>query len=270
VSIVPASGGPSRELTRLADQAAGRGKLRHKAGAAPLRWIVAAWSPDGNFLFTSNRAKAEAALAIIRISVATGERRTITAPRPTSESDVAPAVSPDGRWLAFVRVSGEWNGDLYLLSLSDAPLSMQPVRLTKDSAYAGTPAWMPSGSELVFSSNRAGRRELWSIKPRNPGGPAIDRFGEGALDTAISRNGRLAYTRTIRSSSLWRIRLKPDAVVTPKLDPHNGVRLCPGFLADSKRIVFTSTRSGANEIWTAEANGSNSNPADQIRRWRLW
>jgi Tol biopolymer transport system component/imidazolonepropionase-like amidohydrolase len=64
---------------------------------------------------------------------------------------VAPAVSPDGRSIAFSAM-----GDAWVLAGDGAP-----VQVTDDEAVEMDPAWSPDGSQLAFSSDRDGRMDLW-------------------------------------------------------------------------------------------------------------
>ncbi len=58
-----------------------------------------------------------------------------------------PAVSPDGRQIAFAAL-----GDLWLM-----PVDGTPRRLTTDPALDTAPAWSPDGKSLAYSSDRSGR-----------------------------------------------------------------------------------------------------------------
>src|SRR5207249_4838349 len=62
-----------------------------------------------------------------------------------------PAVSPDGRQVAFAAV-----GDLWVM-----PIGGAPQRVTHDAALDTDPAWSPDSRSLAFSSDRDGFMNLW-------------------------------------------------------------------------------------------------------------
>jgi TolB protein len=59
--------------------------------------------------------------------------------------DITPALSPDGRWLAFSsNRSGAW--DLYLLDLHNGDIT----RLTDNPHFEASPSWSPDGNLLAY------------------------------------------------------------------------------------------------------------------------
>ena len=135
VFVVPALGGPERQLTE-----------------ALFRWRPV-WSPDGNYLVVVDRVSDDGASALVAFSLETGEKRTLTRPAPSGGVVLWPAFSPDGRTLAFFRQERE--GAVYLLDLDE---NLQPTgeerQLTPPQWRGGFPAWTADGSEVVFTTDR--------------------------------------------------------------------------------------------------------------------
>ena len=95
-------------------------------------------------------------------SVETGELQSVTNPPSESNGDFGPAVSPDGKHLAFARFRSPRTGDLYIIPLTEenSNTRREPVRITTDGADIFTPAWTPDNRALVFSF-------LHPVQPRN-------------------------------------------------------------------------------------------------------
>jgi serine/threonine protein kinase len=62
----------------------------------------------------------------------------------------APALSPDGKLLAFVSARGGGNSDIYV----QQPNSTVPLRITDDPAIDTWPTFSPDGSKILFTSFR--------------------------------------------------------------------------------------------------------------------
>jgi serine/threonine protein kinase len=76
--------------------------------------------------------------------------------RLTFDSGLAlnPAVSPDGKYLAFASDrAGERNLDIWVQALPGG----EPVRLTQDAADEDFPSFSPDGNKIAFQSERDGR-----------------------------------------------------------------------------------------------------------------
>ena len=263
VLLIPASGGQPRELARVFKAPRGDENCGPPMAMCGLDFhgSLLAWSPDGKYLFTSGRSSPESALALMRISVETGEHERVTSPRE-SERDVGPALSPDGRALAFVRLRSLGIGDIYVVSLSGAiKPAAEPRRVTTDAADLSAPSWTPDGRELIFSSDRGGRRELWRINASGSAKPVrVAGIGENASDIAISPSGRrLVYGRVSNYGTLWKVPIETGRGGEPVRVTATTARVTfPHFSPDGKRIAYQSGRSGVNEIWLCDADGSNS------------
>ena len=77
-----------------------------------------------------------------------------TAPRGFV-GDYMPAFSPDGRSLAFVRISGWVAGEIHLLPLSgDYSAAAEPKRLTSDGRLATSPVWTHDARDIAIRVGR--------------------------------------------------------------------------------------------------------------------
>jgi Tol biopolymer transport system component/DNA-binding winged helix-turn-helix (wHTH) protein len=216
-----------------------------------------AWSPDGTMLAFSE-ANAEGRPAITLLSLADHSTRHLTSP-PVEHFDSQPAFSPDGKRMAFVRTSGPGEvDDLFLVPIEGGG----PRRLTFDNrAIYGSPAWTEDGSDLVFSSARAGLQGLWRL-PVSGGDPRpVAEAGTDAYYPAIATKvHRLAYMRGISNHNVWQLALKDRTHAQGKasmLIAAQGYAYHPQFSPDGTKIAFESNRSGYPGIWVCNRDGSD-------------
>jgi len=81
----------------------------------------------------------------------------------------------------------------------------------------------------------------------------LDIAGPRVSGPSIASGGRLLYSRFVQDPDLWRYRegAPPETLVVSTASETN-----PQFSPDGSRIAFESNRSGAEEIWLADADGS--------------
>ena len=175
-----------------------------------------------------------------------------------------PAFAPDGHALAFVRTfSFDVLGDIYVLPLSESFTPQgEPKRLTFEGMNCN-PAWTADGREIVFSSGQVtARRSLWKTMASGSGKPQrLTSVGEYGLLPAISRQGRrLAYVRWLTNYNIGRVEIRGRDGTSSPASSFISSTLTDGdaqYSSDGKKIAFGSDRSGSDEIWVCNSDGSN-------------
>jgi Tol biopolymer transport system component/predicted Ser/Thr protein kinase len=243
--LMPALGGPERVLARA------------------LVGSRASFTPDGRALVIWVRDSMDGGLGLFVLDLASGARRRLTkSPPGTWAGDVAPAVSPDGRTVAFARALTRSNSEIYLLRLTESlEAAGEPRRLTSEGTTAGEPAWTADGTRIVFSLGSGGLTStqcLRVISAVDPGGSSESIAGaQGAHAPTLSASGRLAYVRSQRDENVWRLSLQPRSEPVRLLystrwdsDPH--------YSPDGSQIVIASDRSGSPQLWLSDASGGGA------------
>jgi acylaminoacyl-peptidase len=187
--VVPADGGTPRQLTR-----------------GPYDHVDAAWSPDGKALiFSANRhADAEYDPLNSEIYELTLADRRVTELTKRQGPDFQPAISPDGKRVAYVGFDDQKKGyqahRLYVMNREEPPGSAQRLaeKLDRD-IYA--PAWSKDGSGVYFlyedgGTSRVGFASLTGETKQvatDVGGLDLGRPYAGGSFT-VAENGTLAFT----------------------------------------------------------------------------
>lgn len=214
-----------------------------------------AWSSDGQKLIFPARPAEDQASHLVQLDLETRTTTNLTSPQPDWDGDWTPAVSPDGKWLSFVRGEERSARDLYLMQLPSG--NARP--LTKDHALIVGQTWSADGSKIVFASSRVGNVSLWSVD-LNGDAPVREQVGsDSAYAPTIARHAdRLAYSRGNADWSVNRLSLanglaRPLSTVLSSTEQDSAPTISP----DDSRIAFQSWRSGKQEIWTVNSDGSN-------------
>ncbi len=243
--IVPALGGPERLVAE--------GSIRPGAPAFPCP--VMAWTPDGSRLIGGGPAPT-GAYRLRLISVSTAESWPLTDPLPGSPGDCCPAVSPDGRMLAFLRALPARSYKPFVLDIRPDGEAVGPPR-PLDVPSCSNPLW--SGSDLLCLVGDGEEQTLWRIPVRGSRHPEpLPSIGALGRHLAISSQGdRLVYSTFSWEGDIWQLNLAGKEPPT-RLIASTADDLQPRFSPDGKRIAFLSTRSGHLAIWVADRDGRNT------------
>jgi acylaminoacyl-peptidase len=187
VFVVPADGGTARQLTE--------GPYDHGG---------LAWAPDGRELLVSANRRADADMMpvdteIYSIDVATGAIRALT---NRFGPDNSPAVSPDGKLIAYIgfddRYQGHQRKRLYLLRRDSGEIRELAADLDRDVAQ---PTWSRDGRKIYFQFDDQGRTKIASVNLAGKvveltddlGGEAWSRpYGGGTF--SVAGDGTIAYS----------------------------------------------------------------------------
>jgi Tol biopolymer transport system component/imidazolonepropionase-like amidohydrolase len=124
-----------------------------------------------------------APIAFVRQAYRRAARRFDAGPAEPVKGLVSPAVSPDGRSLAFVAL-----GDLWLLT------NGRLTQLTDDPFIQTDPVFSPDGKSLAYSSDKTGLRHIWVRDLSSGAERQVSQRGGGAAYPAWSPDGkRMVY-----------------------------------------------------------------------------
>ncbi len=266
VILIPPLGGREQLLTET-----------FFSGQTAVRHSYLAWSSGSRSPVISGKETLDQPTSLYLFSLESRERRRLTSPALESDlGDTMPVLSPDGRMLAFCRFSGWQNSDLYLVELSqDLTAVPEPRRLTHENYGNVWPAWTGDGRELVFCAGRSGTGfNMWRTDPANPGAPRL-LATSGKLNgfPVIARRGnRMAYVQWASNFGIWKMEISSSSAINKgaaKLTSTTRTDVSPRFSPDGKRIAFFSERSGSNQIWICDPDGTNPVQVTSLREGNL-
>ncbi|MEX1086381.1 MAG: S9 family peptidase [Steroidobacteraceae bacterium] len=187
VFVVPADGGSARQLSD--------GPWEHED---------LAWTPDGKELLVSANRRPDADLMpadteIHAIDVATGGIHTLT---KRFGPDASPAVSPDGKHVAYTGFDDEFQGyqraRLYVLRRDSGEFRELAAELDRD---AEDPVWSRDGRRIYFSFDDQGASRIAEVDLAGRVTNLVDDLGGESWSRpysggsfSVARDGTIAYS----------------------------------------------------------------------------
>ena len=143
---------------------------------------------------------------------------------------------------------------IFELVLFDAD-GRNPRVLLSERSILLAPAWRPDGREILLTSYRAGRPELWAFRLADR---EFRRVGQvpNAMGGVYSPDGtRIAFAATEGGNSeVWV--MKVDGTGARRLTNDPALDLSPSWSPDGRRLAFVSDRAGSPQIYLMNADGS--------------
>lgn len=253
VVLVPSLGGIERRLSTIVNPVMWWPHLENR---------MLAWSPDSKWLLIPMAESANEPRRIAALSIESGELRQLTnASGSDTVGDRAPALSPDGRNLAFVRSFQGQSSEAFVLPLTvDMRAAGEARRISSSADLIGDPFWIDS--DVLMQIGRDVPRGLWLFPAAGSRGSSrVASIENHARMAAYAPSqGHLAFVRFVDDLNLWRISVgNGETAGEPVIIPGSSLMDAnPQISPDGKRILFQSDRSGAPEIWVSDIDGSHA------------
>ncbi len=220
-----------------------------------------AWTPDSRDLIASSGLNVPPPL--FRISAASG------VPQPLAWPGTWPAVSRQGRRLAFVRSYRDTN--IWQVTL-DKPGSAQRAinepgikKLASSSYREVFPQYSPDGKRLAFHSNRGGSVQIWTSDVDGSRASQLTSMDPSATTGTPrwSHDGQYIAFDSNAGGTTHIYVIKADGGQPRALSSGSSNNYVASWSHDGRWIYFTSNRSGQPQIWKVAFQGGTP---EQITR----
>ena len=169
--------------------------------------------------------------------------------------NLAPSISPDGRWVAFLSTR-ELDLELYLADARTGAVERKLLTADTDPHYdslsflSSSVAWSPDSRRLAFSVFARGEQQIaiYDLDEQRVV-RQIDLPGlKGKRHAAWLPNGRqLVFSAIVDGASdLYLFDLEADEVTRLTDDPYTAIQ--PAVSPDGRRVVFVTDRGGTTDL----------------------
>jgi len=237
---------PAGDRVAYASNAAGQFDLHVVSigGGQPLRITqhpgrdrAPAWFPDGDQLaFVSDRLGVDGIWTVHQY----GGDATLLLADATD-----PAISPDGRWLAFARLDSTCVGRIGVASVADPTDARLLTRGHEHGLWDHRePAWSHDGTLICYSA----KNNLWLLAPLTGHIRQLTRDGREDRVPCWSPDDRHVYFQSQRGEvqGLWRVRVRDGS--TEPVTRGGGVEFHPTVARDGRRLAFHAVDARRNDL----------------------
>ncbi len=206
-----------------------------------------AWSPDGRRIAYVSFERGNSSICVQ--DIATGQFQVVASNRGING---APAFSPDGTRLAMaLSVSG--NLEIHVMDLA----SRRTTQITRHFAIDTEPQWSPDGQSIYFTSDRAGKPQIYQVSAGGGSPTRLSSVGEYNSRVSVGYdNKRFAMAQGNRN--VYRIAVldrtrggagEVDVVSPGRLDES------PSFAPNASMILYAAREGGRGVLYSVSTDG---------------
>jgi TolB protein len=134
----------------------------------------------------------------------------------------------------------------------------EPEVVYREAGIVLLPAWRPDGGELLFTTFRGGKPEVWALRLADRSIRQVTALGDLASGAVYAPDGRrIAFAASVDGNSDVYV-VDADGGNLRRLTDDPATDSQPSWSPDGKRIAFVSTRSGHPHIYLMNADGSDA------------
>ena len=210
------------------------------------------WSRTGNALYFNDRSAPGNAPQIMRFDMATGKTEAVSHPPPGGNGDAEPSLSPDGRWLSFVREGGR---NIRERILYDLKRDTERV-MFRGSDDTGATGWSQD-SQTVFTIAKDGNEYEIRANPIGAGG-GYQIYPSPVALGRLASGGKNLLVAEVEAHTINLMRLPPPDGAQPQFVFRlKGSAVTPAARADGT-IAMTVADTRSAGIWLLSPGGTAS------------
>jgi Tol biopolymer transport system component len=252
IATVPVAGGEVRQVRVLP-----RYSLPDDMPYYQYRQLNPVWTKDGRSVIFPYRGLDDDAERLVQFDLKTKAQRQLTS-GAVADEDGAPAISPDGRSVAFLRRHLS-TAQVMIVDLK----TLETNVLTSGLNYAASGlTWSPDGRGVVVgvNHNAKGTALLWVPLHGVPRELATN--FPVYINPVFSANGKSLMVLKVNRSRDLNVVIgqgKPEPLFRSRQR-----NAATALSADGRSLVFITDRSGSYEVWLAQRKGDGFLPPRQL------
>jgi Tol biopolymer transport system component len=221
--------------------------------------MTLAWTQDGKWLIVPSAPTEGKTPSLVTVSPETLETRPLTGTPPGSVPDCCPALSEDGRTLAFLRAAAGGRRQIFLLSLDSETRPVgEPKELTSVPSEVVRPTWVEDGKALLYLTSHDGVWTLWRAAVSSGQKPTqVALLPPIGNDWSVSSKGDLvAFTDSVSRAEVWRMDLKSGGKLSRFISSSRSDSVDPQYSPDGSKLAYQSLLLGETSIIVADSEGT--------------
>ena len=194
-----------------------------------------------------------ALVRMMRLNLQDGEATPVFADAG-DKHHIEPAVSPDGRYMAYTQCTGNLMARLVIRD-----------RQEKKDAYithngrGGTrsPVFSPDSKLVVYAFAETGPQQLWSVNTAGQEKQQLTQFLGVSNWPTFTPDGQSIVFANSRENNYEIYTMNLDGSNETRLTENGVMDIRPAVSPDGQRVAFVSTRHGNYEVYVMNIDGTN-------------